>query len=404
MSTTLWPEPIPIIGGTGEHESGKTVFGLTIAPGSRTLVFDFEGSCASYQNILIGQDGTKFERIDVPTKMQELFPKGYKPVQVFQWWLEQVKAIPPGKYTVIMADPITDIERGLADWVSANPGYFGHTSGQYAKMSGIMWGDVKDYYKSILADIATRCETFYYTAHLGTEFEGNEATKKRKVKGKATLNELASLFLWFERKPGADGIKADKPRAYVRKNRLIAGKWVDGELELHRVLPATLNVATPKAIRDCFANPAGGRASEEGEEAQDESLNEDEKLLIKLRIAEAEAAAALAKGIAVVTTTTAAPVSDAKPADPATTAPTKPTETQDERFKRLMDSINDAKDIEELRKVAATLTADAPKLTNEMVADLQKRFGEVKRGFAKSQTAAQSAPATSAPETPPVTA
>lgn len=372
MSTVLWPEPLPIIGGTGEHESGKTVFGLTIDPGPRTLVYDFENSCASYQNIIKSADGKPFDRIDVMTEMRKLYPSGYKPVDLFNWWLKSVRSIEAGKYTVIMADPITDVERGMADWADANPSFFGHTAGQYAKMSGIKWGDVKDYYKSILGDIATRCQTFYYTAHLGQEFEGNEATKKRKVKGKSTLNELASLFLWFERKPKADLSKPDKPTAYVRKNRLITGKWVDGELELHRVLPATMPVCTPKAIRDAFLNPAGGRATEDDERAQDESLTADEKLLIELKIAEAKRDAAMAS----------------HPTSPAAPTPDEPAGEQAfQVHARLAKLIDEATDKAQLIAAAESLKSDIEKCNGTHQNDLKAKFAAAK---ARINTPAQS--------------
>ena len=41
----LWcGQDIEVICGTGEFGSGKTLWGLTIDPGSRTLVYDNEGS------------------------------------------------------------------------------------------------------------------------------------------------------------------------------------------------------------------------------------------------------------------------------------------------------------------------------------------------------------------------
>lgn len=374
----LWPKPIPIIGGTGEFESGKSLFGLTIDPGPRTLVYDVEKSTAAYTDL-------GFERIDVLDEMQKKFPGGYKPVDLFIWWREHVRSIPAGKYTVIVVDPVTDIERGLTDYVNANPQQFGHTAGQYAKMSGIMWGDVKDFEKAILGDIASRCETFYYTAHLGREFDGNEATKKKKVKGKQTLSELATLFLWFDRSPNAQGVKPDKPSAYVRKCRLLHNKIdpATGELEMYKVLPPRMPVATPKAIRDYFANPAGGRAAAEDEAAQDESLTEDEKLVIRMRTAEAEAAAALAKGSA------AATVAGQATAAPAATSETKVATV--DAFERLKALIGEADSLDKLRAVAATLKDETPKLNATQQQVIKKHFAERKDELSKSS------PATPAP-------
>ena len=41
----LWPKSIEVIGGTGEYESGKTTFGLTICPGPETLYYNLSPVC-----------------------------------------------------------------------------------------------------------------------------------------------------------------------------------------------------------------------------------------------------------------------------------------------------------------------------------------------------------------------
>jgi hypothetical protein len=294
----LWPKPIPIIGGTGEYESGKTLFGLTICPGPQTRYYDFEQSGASYNEL-------GHERINVMAEMQKKYPHGYKPMDLFLWWLADVRQQEAGKYRVIVADPITDLERGLTDWVQANPGAFGHTAGQYAKMSGIMWGDVKDYQKSILADLSSRVETFYFTAHLGKEFEGNTATGKLRMKGKATLSELASLFLWFNRQPDKSGVKPNKPGAWVKKSRLLVVKSItDDDIEMVQVLPPKMAVCTPKTIREAFANPAGGREIDELERDKEAELTDDDRLKLQAEIARAENARSGGNDSAATTTPT----------------------------------------------------------------------------------------------------
>lgn len=297
MSTTapLWPQPIPIIGGTGEKWAGKTKFGLNICPGNETtLVYDFEQSSASFEGEY-RRIGVPFVRIDVQEEMHKTHPGGYKPIDLFSWWLKHVRAIPANKYRVIQVDPVTDIERGLTDWVGANPKFFGHTEGQYASMSGIMWGDVKDFQKMILADICAKCETFYFTAHIGAEFQGKQATGKKKVKGKETLYELASLFLWFDRSPDAKGVRPNEPSAAVMKARLEVAKLVDGEVQSVSVLPPRLPVATPKAIRSYFAKPAGGTVLSDGEKVKDDVMSADERLRLETAKAEAERDTAVAR-------------------------------------------------------------------------------------------------------------
>src|SRR5262249_17257853 len=132
-----WPQPISVLGTTSLFGVVKTLFLLSIDP-TRTLIYDTEGGSSSYQSL-------GFTRVDVPAEMLALFPGGYKPSDTFTWWLAHVRNIPPHKYKVIMLDTVSEIEAGLVEYVRANPHSFGHTASQYAKMSGLMWGDVKDY-------------------------------------------------------------------------------------------------------------------------------------------------------------------------------------------------------------------------------------------------------------------
>jgi hypothetical protein len=164
-------------------------------------------------------------------------------------------------------------------------------------MSGIKWGDVKDYEKMVLADICARCETFYFTAHLGTVWGGDKKpTGQMKAKGKESLMQLASLYLWFDRSPDPKtGIKPGPPSAHVMKGRLEIGEVIDGEVVSYEVLPPRLPVATPKAIRDYFKNPAGKKGLSEGEKIKEVVLSSDERLKLEVQKAEAERDAAIAK-------------------------------------------------------------------------------------------------------------
>lgn len=286
--TPLWPVPLPIMGVTGEYASGKTLFGLTIDP-PHTLCYDWEKSSLSYTSL-------GFERIDVPSEMLKQFPKSraYKPIDTFNWWRDHVRAIEPGRYRVIVLDPASEIESGATDWVRANPNYFGRTAAQYQQMSGLMWGDMKELWKSILADLASRCETFVFAVHMGDKFEGNKATGKRKPKGKSTLMELASLYLLMERKPDPKGVVAPKPAATVLKSRLAHTQLnpETGEVEIIPALPPRLPEATPSAIRRYLLNPPDYTKLKPGERVQEEKLSEDELAAMRLATAEAERDAA----------------------------------------------------------------------------------------------------------------
>lgn len=285
----LWPKAIEVIGGTGEYESGKTTFGLTICPGPDTLYYDFENSGASYEADL------GFVRIDVPGEMLKKFPQGgYKPVDVFEWWINHIRSQPPGQYRLIMADPASDIEQGITDWVITHPRHFNRTPAQYIKMQGLMWGDMKAYWKTILADIAARCETFYFTTHMANVWKGDKPSKERKAKGKETLFEMASLYLKFERKKDKDAV----PSAVVLKSRLskitINQESEEGEVTSIPLLPPRLPKATPAAVRRYMLNPPDYANLKPEELIGEQALTADEKLLLQAEIASANRDAALA--------------------------------------------------------------------------------------------------------------
>jgi hypothetical protein len=279
----IWPQPIEIVGLTGEYASGKTLFALTIAPGSRTKIYDTEKSSGSYESL-------KFDRVSVPDEMARLKPSGYKPIDTFTWWWADVKATPPGKYDVIAIDTISEIEEGLVEWVGKNPTYFGHTSGQYLKMSGVMWGDVKNLWKAILSDLASRCQTFAFCSHMANIWQGDRPTGKRKPKGKETLMELASLYLLMERKPDAQGKVPAKPAATVLKSRLVHTQFdiEAGDVKLVPCLPPRIPVCTPAEIRKYMNAPPDYSALKPEEMVQEDKMSAEEREVMALQKAEAE--------------------------------------------------------------------------------------------------------------------
>lgn len=281
----LWPnnQKLEIIGLTGPYESGKTLFICTIDP-TRTVIFDTEKSSASYEQSL------GFTRVDL-SKLS-----GKKPIELFQEWHKGVQRIQPGRFRVGGLDTVSEIESGLSDWVWENPAEFGHTRGQYEKMEGLYWGDVKEYWKRVLTDLSSRFETFAFASHLRQEWSGNKPTGKQKPKGKETLMELASLYLWLERKPDDKGKVPVKPSARVLKSRLVTGRYNEqtGEFEGVPILPPRLPEATPFAIRQYMLNPPDYSKLKVGERVQSETMSADDRLLLETSKAEFERDAAQA--------------------------------------------------------------------------------------------------------------
>jgi hypothetical protein len=280
---------LPVIGLTGEYASGKTVFGLTIAPPEATLVYDMEKSSASYESM-------GFTRRDVPSIMLARGRgKPFLPIDLFRWWRDDIRQIEPGRYQAVLLDTASEIESGLCDYVYANPNEFGRTKPQYITKSNtpspLFWGDVKEHLKFLLTELSSRVETFAFTVHLKSEFVGGVPTTKKKPKGKTTLEELASLFLWLERKPNARGEIQAAPSALVRKTRLLHTHMSPAGMTMIPVLPPRLPVATPAAIRAYMLNPPDPAKLKPEELAPEESMSEDERLELRAQIAANEAEA-----------------------------------------------------------------------------------------------------------------
>jgi hypothetical protein len=291
----IWPEGIEIevLGVTGDYEAGKTLFVNTIDP-PNTRSYDFEKSSGTYAASL------GIERIDVPKVMLAKYPDGYKPIDVFRWWIDDIRSIKPGTFTVINVDTIGDIEAGLADYVASQYKDYGFSSAEtFKKMKGVFWGQVKEYWKMTLADLAARCQTFAFTTHLRAVWKGDRPTSQREPKGKTTLMELATLFLWLERdKPkkgdrnqqrNEDGTpKGGPPSADVLKSRLakIVYDADAGEVDTRAVLPPRIPVATPAMIRKYIVNPPNYYNLKPAEKIVPKEMSPEEKLVIESEIAE----------------------------------------------------------------------------------------------------------------------
>lgn len=276
----LWPQPVPVLGLTGKVFSGKSLFGVTICPGPGTRVYDNEQSTKNYESL-------GFDRIDISREMLKKFPHGHSAKDTFLWWRDHIRQIPAGKFRVIGLDTVSEIEDGLIDYVQANPAEFGKTAAQYAKAKGLMWGDVKRLWKSTLDDLASRCETFYFTAHLKSEWVGGAPTGKQIPKGQATLDELASLYLWLERGLDESGKPRREPVAEVRKSRLASFRFdpATGETTVVPSLPSRIPIATPAAIRRYMIAPPDPSNLRPEECAKPDILSEDERLAMRARIA-----------------------------------------------------------------------------------------------------------------------
>jgi hypothetical protein len=283
MSNDLFPMPVPVTVAFGEYGSGKTLWVLTTGyPLERTLVYDNEKSSEVYNT-----EQNPFVRVDLPTLMLEKHPKGYKPIDFYRAWVENMRSITPGKYDVIGIDTAEPLEEGIAEWVTANASYFGHSAGQYQKMSGLFWGDVKNLWKQHILEMTSRCKMVIITVHMRDEFKNNNRTGKRQRKGKDTLSELATLELELVRKPGQM-----VPSARIHKERFFSGSLAD-IAHARPILDPWLPEASWAKIREYMLNPADPTNPQlEPEDPEAAKAEELYKLELQAKIAEAQLAQA----------------------------------------------------------------------------------------------------------------
>jgi len=299
---TPWGSPmeVEVFGATGEFATGKTLLGLSIAPGShpaghafegkpRTLYLDLEKSGATYA-------GTGCKRIDVPAELAKLHGPNYTQKQVAEWFNGLPGALKPGQYDVIVVDPVNDIESGEVDVVKANPTAHGYTTNQFSGSVGLLMAAMKAHWKKLLMGYSNVCDCFFFTTHLRDEFKGGRPSGKREPRGKETLAELASLYLWLERLPDDKGIVSDKPSAIVLKQRLADTRMnAAGELEIVNLMPPRIPVATVQEIRRYIANPPDYSKLATAERVIEKPETEMDLQRMRLATAEAQATAATAQ-------------------------------------------------------------------------------------------------------------
>lgn len=285
----LWGEgiDIPLIVGTGDYGTGKTTFGISICPGPETLVFDNEGSSLPWKRQL------NFDHVDMADELRKAHGEKFTAQQRYLWWREEaLKRGKTGKYRVLVVDPASELEDGLAEYIKTHVSEFGLTAAQLTQSSGLFWGVMKSEWKKTLDLLRTYFETTYLTVHLRQKFIGNKPDPAGTLepKGKETLYELSSLFLWFEKND-----KTACPTAKVEKSRLSKFVMNGDEFTPIAILPPQLPRATPKAIRDYIAAPPDYSKLSKAEKVREHVMSEDEKLRYNATIAVAQAETASAE-------------------------------------------------------------------------------------------------------------
>ena len=280
---------LKFVGVTGPISCGKTLFGLSIDPQCRdfsnppgTLVIDDEFSTDAYKDV------RHFDRKDIGDFVNEKDPMELIWEKIYNFFLK----IPVGKYRVGGFDTLNTPEKGLEAWVKKNP-QFGHTLGQYEKMTAIMQDDMKQVLMQFLTRVvAPRFEVFYWTAHEKVVWEGNSPTNKRRPQGRDTWMKCAHLYLRLNReRPPMKAAAPDLPKAIILKSRTLQIDDKGGESSW---LPEAMADCTPDKIREYAATPADRKKLKKSEQLTDrvtdgvieEEMSDDERLRIQAQIEE----------------------------------------------------------------------------------------------------------------------
>lgn len=292
MPQKIWPRniEIPIVGVCGEHESGKTLFAMTVDP-ANTLFYDIEKSGTVYKDFVSSY-------VDLPHEARERHCGQLTELQLFLYWLEHIKNMREDTYSVIAVDPIYKLEVGLAEYVLSKHNDYGYKSRQsFLSTGGIFWSKAQREWENIIMDITSKCQTFVFTNHMKKE-DFRSATSRRIAKGKAILRELATLYLYLERSEPNQRLPAAEYLGGVSKSRLAILEKDEGIVQ---VLPRRMPTASPQAIRDYINNPVGLRELKEEEKPRTKGMTRSEKLALEAKIAEDKRATAEAAAEAVAT-------------------------------------------------------------------------------------------------------
>ena len=281
------PLKIRTMGATGGFGEGKTLLGLMIDPW-RTLMLDIESS-ATTLNLPLKRHRVLYEEVQAGEGNQIPTPE-----EAFIWWRDCVLAIEPGEYTVVVTDPINEIQSGAYDFVYRHPQLFGRTKGQYDKMTAMVWGDVKTYLEQLIGQLSKKIETFYYTLHLGQKWVGGkpvEGARGMKAKGSDVFRKMADVLFVLDRPVDpATGKQTDKPRGVcagpIGKSRLSHADPVSGKIL--PILPPSVTGLDPAKIRQYVASPPDYARLKKDEKVQVQEMTEDDRLEVRREIAEAE--------------------------------------------------------------------------------------------------------------------
>ncbi len=294
----LWPNghKLGLISVSGEHESGKSLFGLTVCPES-VCVIDTERSVESYETAFHLKRVRKLDEIAAQTSNAVIDLNSVAGLKADSISRKRcldavVEKIPAGRWRVIVVDVLTDVEDSFADYVEVNAGEFGYSTGQFAKMSGLKWKCVKRIEKTLLLRLMDKCECVVVARHMRDRWENGVRRNEREAKGLDSIDELSSLTVILERKTEKDGSKPGVPSALLVKSRLVHTEFVNGEVKTSPMFPPRFAKFSPADVRHYILNPPNYDKLKKGEKAEKADLTEDEKLLIQSQIAADQRAAA----------------------------------------------------------------------------------------------------------------
>jgi len=309
----LWPMmPPQITITTGEIGNGKSTFTQnTGASPDRTCVLDFEKSQKGDDDQLHFGMYT-----DVQAEMTAKYPNGFTRLQLYDYFVAKSNEVPAGKFDVIVLDNASILEDAITAKVETNPKEFGLSPNQITDGGGLKWGAVKDLYGYHLNRLASKCKMVFVVVHLRDKWNGKKPMLDeygkvvREPKGKDTLEQLSSLFVWVT--TGTGGV----PWAKVIKARMARKIWVAdpanppegvtpemvaGQLNgepgniIVQVLPPRLPKCTWPAIREYMRNPVGFRELRRDEVLSRQEMSDDDRLKLRALAAQNEADAAASR-------------------------------------------------------------------------------------------------------------
>lgn len=193
-----------------------------------------------------------------------------KPIDFHNMIIDRVKALPDGKFELLVFDNWTQMEDGINAYADEHMLEMSNLSrNQLQSMSMLAWPYKRLYYATVLDFLLTKAPTVIITTHVKDQWLNKRKTGAKIPRCQEPLIEKSSLRVWLKHNPDSQA-----PVGLVIK-RITRSEWDGHRIKPIPVLPRRVAPCTWEKIDWYLEHPIGDR-----ELTVDEIPNEDELAIL----------------------------------------------------------------------------------------------------------------------------